>query len=136
MDAHLDQAVRERAGYACEYCRVPQAGFPTITFHVDHVISQQHYGPTALGNLCLACPNCNNYKGPNIAGNDPRTGRLTRLFNPRRQRWERHFRWNGPVILGRTAVGRVTVDLLNMNDPEFVLLRSYLIEDGLLRPDD
>lgn len=135
MDAHLDQAVRERAGHACEYCRVPQAGFPTITFHVDHVISQQHHGPTALANLCLACPNCNNYKGPNIGGSDPRTGRLTRLYNRRRQRWERHFRWEGPVIVGRTAVGRVTVDLLNMNDPEFVLLRSYLIEDGLLRPD-
>jgi hypothetical protein len=114
---------------------VPQTGFPTITFHVDHVIALQHRGPTALGNLALACANCNNHKGPNIAGNDPRTGRLTRLFHPRRQRWQRHFRWDGPRIVGRTPVGRVTVDVLNLNDPQVVFLRALLIEEGLLVPE-
>jgi hypothetical protein len=118
----------------CEYCRVPQAGFPTITFHVDHVLAIQHRGPTVLGNLALACVNCNNHKGPNIAGVDPRTGRLTRLFNPRRQRWGRHFRWAGARIIGRTAVGRVTTELLRFNDPEFLGLRAWLIREGLILP--
>jgi HNH endonuclease len=136
MDAPLARAVRERAGDACEYCRVPQAGFPAITFHVDHVVAVQHRGRMVLGNLALACVNCNNHKGPNIAGLDPRTGRLTRLFNPRRQRWGRHFRWDGARIVGRTAVGRVTVDVLNLNHGPMVELRAVLIEEGLLVPAD
>src|SRR5215213_10014551 len=129
MDARLARRVRERAGNACEYCQVPQAAFPALTFHVDHVIARQHAGPTAFGNLALSCHNCNAYKGPNISGNDPVTGRLTRLFNPRRQRWSRHFHWNGPWIVGRTAVGRVTVMVLNRNDPEVVAVRAALIQE-------
>jgi len=61
---------------------------------------------------------------------------LTRLFNPRRQRWGRHFRWDGARIVGRTAVGRVTVDVLNLNHGPIVELRAVLIEEGLLVPED
>src|SRR5215207_361290 len=132
MDARLAQAVRDRAGHACEYCRVPQAGFPTIAFHVDHIVARQHGGKTVLGNLALACHNCNAFKGPNIAGIDPMTRRLTPLYNPRRHRWERHFRWDGPRIAGRTAIGRATVQVLNLNDDEVVLTRTTLILEGLL----
>ena len=48
IPAHLARAVRERADHACEYCRVPAAGYPTITFPVDHVIARQHDGETKL----------------------------------------------------------------------------------------
>lgn len=30
MDEALARSVRERAGYACEYCRMPQAYYPTV----------------------------------------------------------------------------------------------------------
>jgi hypothetical protein len=135
MDAHLIRAVRTRARDSCEYCCVPQAGFPAITFQVDHVIAVQHRGRAVLSNLALACVNRNKNKGPNVAGFDPKTGRLTRLFHPRRHRWGRHFRWAGARIVGRTAIGRVTVDLLRMNDPPSVVLRTWLIREGLLVPE-
>jgi hypothetical protein len=135
MDAALARAVRDRAGNACEYCRVPQAGFPTLVFHIDHIVARQHGGRTVLGNLALACHNCNAFKGPNIAGTDPLTRRLTRLYNPRRHRWGRHLRWDGPRIVGRSAVGRATVQVLNLNDDEVVLIRATLILEGLLVPE-
>ncbi len=77
---------------------------------------------------------CNRYKGPNVAGIDPLTSELTRLFHPRLDDWDLHFRWNGPEIMGLTAVGRVTIHVLFMNDPEVVWLRSTLANED--RPRD
>ena len=68
-----------------------------------------------LDNLALACYRCNKFKGPNLAAIDPRTDKLVRLFNPRRQQWNANFSRRGVLILGRTAVGRATVELLRMN---------------------
>jgi hypothetical protein len=59
---------------------------------------------------------------------------LTPLFNPRRDKWLRHFRWLGAYLLGRTPIGRVTVDVLNINDPFRVELRDELIKEGLFPP--
>jgi hypothetical protein len=100
-------------------------------FEIDHIIAKKHRGLTAAGNLALTCYFCNSFKGPNIAGLDPRTGRLTPLFNPRRHKWTRHFRWKGAYLIGRTPVGRVTVAILNINDAFRVELRESLMEEGI-----
>lgn len=134
MDEALARSVRERAGYACEYCRMPQAYYPTVPFPIDHIIARQHRGRTTPGNLALCCLHDNLHKGPNIAGIDPVTRRLTRLFNPRRHRWDRHFRWDGAYLIGRTAVGRTTIAVLAMNDPDVIKVRRSLIEEGLFPP--
>jgi hypothetical protein len=134
MDEALAERVRRRANDACEYCRMPQAFYPTVPFPIDHIIARQHGGRTLLANLALSCLHDNSHKGPNIAGLDPLTKKLTKLFNPRRHRWERHFRWNGPYLIGRTAVGRVTVAVLAMNDPAVVEVRAALIEERLFPP--
>ena len=84
-------------------------------------------------NLALSCYHDNAHKGPNIAGIDPATGAVTRLFHPRRDVWNDHFTWNGPELLGRTPIGRTTVDVLNINLPERVEHRRLLIQAGLLR---
>ena len=101
MDESLVEEVRERADDICEYCRMPQSYYPTVVFPVDHIVAKQHGGPTRLSNLALSCLHCNSHKGPNFAGIDPRSRKLTKLFNPRRHKWERHFRWNGPLLVGR-----------------------------------
>jgi hypothetical protein len=134
MDESLAQEVRQRAGGLCEYCRMPQMFYPTVTFPIDHIIAKQHRGATRLSNLALSCIHCNSYKGTNLAGIDPRTRTLTRLFNPRRQKWDRHFRWNGPYLVGKTAVGRTTVEVLAMNHPDVIEVREELIEEGLFPP--
>jgi len=71
----------------------------------------------------MACVDCNLHKGPNIAGYDPETGELTELFHPRRHIWSEHFRWEDALIVGRTAIGRTTVQVLELNSEEQVQLR-------------
>jgi hypothetical protein len=127
MDAATQEAVRRRAGHRCEYCRVHQADDPLFPFHVEHIVAKQHGGRDALGNLALACQEDNLHKGPNLTGIDPVTKRVTRLFNPRRHQWAWHFRWEGPILVGRTAIGRTTVYVLGMNLPHRVTLREALI---------
>lgn len=135
MDEETVEAVRDRANATCEYCRLPEAHHPG-PFEVEHVIPVQHGGTDALGNLAYACLRCNRHKGPNISGIDRRTSRtrLVRLFNPRRHSWAYHFRWDGPRVVGRTPIGRVTAHVLAMNDPVRVALREELIEEGVFPP--
>src|SRR5262245_61629688 len=127
MDKTLAERVRQRAGHVCEYCHIPQAFYPTVPFPIDHIIAQQHGGTTVFGNLALSCLHDNSHKGPNIAGLDPVSKRLTRLYNPRRHKWHHHFRWDGPYLVGRTAIGRVTIAVLLMNDSEVIDVRAALI---------
>lgn len=129
MDKVLVQAVRARAKLRCEYCRVPQIE-SELPFSIDHVIARQHGGPTTFENLALSCPFCNSHKGPNIAGIDPLTRQLTELFNPRKEPWDVHFRWDGVLIDSITAIGRVTVLVLAMNDGRQLALRQSLALSG------
>ena len=135
MDESLAREVRRRAGYACEYCRVPQACYPTVPFPIDHVIARS-MTERPFSHLALSCLHCNAHKGPNIAGIDPVSRRLTALFNPRRHKWARHFRWAGAIIAGRTAIGRTTVVVLAMNDGEAVNVREMLLNEGRLQSAD
>jgi hypothetical protein len=82
----------------------------------------------------LTCFYCNSLKGPNIAGVDPRSGQIVRLYHPRRDIWGRHFRWEGPLLVGRTASGRATIAVLAINNPDAVAFRQALIEEGVFPP--
>ena len=130
MARERDRSARDRAHGACEYCRFPER-FSEIPFVWDHVIARQHGGTHEPGNLALCCGFCNRHKGPNIAGIDSRSGRVTRLFNPRQDAWSRHFRLSGPYIVGKTAIGRTTVQVLAMNYPDQILVRAALIAEGV-----
>jgi hypothetical protein len=125
MDATIRARVRDRAGHRCEYCRIHQQHY-LITFHVEHIVAQQHPGGNDELNLALACHFCNRHKGPNLAGMDPMTCELTRLFNPRIDTWNQHFQIQAGRIIGLTPVGRTTVDVLNMNRPDRIRVRLEL----------
>jgi hypothetical protein len=133
MKRSLERQVWTRANSCCEYCQMPQA-YDAIPFEIDHVVAESHAGPTSAENLALACFLDNSHKGPNLAGIDPLTGRVTPLFNPRRQNWRRHFRWNGPVLVGRTAAGRATIAVLRINLPHRIAQRAALIDEGVFPP--
>ena len=130
MDAALQRLVWQRAGGRCEYCRLPQAE-SRAAFEIDHVIARHHRGRTVSGNLALSCAFCNGYKGPNLTGRDPATGKVTLLYHPRRHKWGYHFRYDGGTLIGRTAIGRTTVDVLRINHPQRVALREVLIAAGV-----
>jgi hypothetical protein len=130
MRRFLRQLVRERAGRRCEYCHLPDWAAAAATFHVEHILAKQHGGPDAPHNRCWSCHRCNLHKGPNLSGRAPRTGKVVRLFNPRRQLWKRHFQWHGAILVGRTQIGRATIAVLNINDPQRLQLRQILMSEG------
>lgn len=132
MEKTLAQAVRTRADHRCEYCHIPQTA-SRLAFPIDHIIARQHGGATDLDNLAFCCGRCNRQKGPNIAGIDSDTGQLTRLFNPRKDTWSDHFRHDGAMFIGLTAIGRATIRTLAMNHPKQLAVRHALIEAGTLK---
>lgn len=132
MDARLRALVRQRARDQCEYCGLRQEHLPVFRFHVDHIRPKKHGGSADPINLALACNSCNLHKGANLTGVDPESGHIEPLFHPRNDIWETHFERQGALIVGRTPIGRTTVQVLNMNDPENVQLRIKLIALGQL----
>ena len=126
MKPSLRVLVRRRARNRCEYCQLPQSALPSAVFQIEHIIARQHGGPDEALNLALACDRCNAYKGPNISGIDPVSRQMVPLFNPRQQNWSEHFRQIGFEIVGTTAAGRATAELLNMNARRRVQLRAEL----------
>lgn len=108
MDDALDAMVRRRAGDGCEYCQLPQE-YSSTRLEIEHIIPEQHRGQTVASNLALACFADNRHKGPNLGGIDPKTGKKVWLYNPRRHKWSRHFRWDGPTF---TAAPRSAVQPL------------------------
>jgi hypothetical protein len=105
-----------------------------LPFQFDHIIAQVHDGADAHENRAWACVPCNLHKGTNLSGVDPRTGNVVRLFDPRRQNWQRHFRWNGAVLEGKTQCGRATVRTLRINLPIRIAFRQSLIDIGEFPP--
>ena len=83
-----------------------------------------------MENLALACVLCNRHKGADIAAPDPLTEQIVPLFHPRRDRWNEHFAFDGPLIVPISAAGRATVSLLRLNAAERILERREIL-DGL-----
>jgi hypothetical protein len=130
MEAALEAWVRQRANGRCEYCHFPER-FAELPFQMDHIVARQHGGTATAENLALACCHCNRHKGPNLSGMDPVTQRVARLFDPRTQIWEEHFSWLGPLLAGKTEVGRATVQALNVNRLDAVAVRELLMAEGV-----
>jgi hypothetical protein len=88
-----------------------------------------------MSNLALCCVHCNLHKGPNLAGVDPLTQELVRLYHPRRDKWRVHFAWLGASLIGLTPVGRTTVRVLAINEPSRISVREALLREGRSPPD-
>jgi hypothetical protein len=50
------------------------------------------------------------------------------LFNPSKQKWQRHFYWGdgGTWVNGRTVCGRATVAALNFNNAIAFIIKESL----------
>jgi hypothetical protein len=123
MNAATRSLVRHRANFRCEYCGLHQDQSPLAALHVEHVLPRKHGGTDDVDNLALACIDCNLRKGSNVAGYDPETGELTRLYHPRSQSWQEHFERQGAMLIGKTAVGRTTIEVLQLNAEDRLRLR-------------
>lgn len=119
--------VRDRAGDCREYCRHP-ASYSCAPFVCEHILPRALGAGSTPAELAWACPACNGHKYAKTRERDPQTGRTVPLFNPRRQRWSRHFTWSADSLHldGRTATGRATVAALHLNCPALINLRRAL----------
>ena len=59
---------------------------------------------------------------------------MVRLFHPRNDRWADHFQWDGPLLRGRSRIGRATIIVLAINAPDAVAERELLGEMGKIPP--
>jgi hypothetical protein len=106
------------------------------TFHLEHVIPLCKGGVSSLENLVVACPGCNLHKATRVTATDPETGAEVRLFHPVQDRWTEHFRFKENAIEGLTAIGRATIDLLNLNHFRRSRIREVEKALGLYPPRD
>jgi hypothetical protein len=105
-----------------------------VSHELDRVIAEKHGGQTDEGNLALACTICNKHKGSDLASIDPISGEIVRLYQPRCDRWGEHFQLNHETgeIIPLTAIGRVTVRLLQLNRRVRMEERRLLIQAKVL----
>lgn len=122
----MREKVAKRAGHRCEYCKAPE-NICAYTFHLEHIVPRSKGGPNTFENFALACFFCNNGKSAHTTGHDHVTGAETALFNPRTDDWDEHFEWSKTFakVLGKTPVGRATVERLKMNTPLRKQARTY-----------
>jgi hypothetical protein len=125
----MRQKIQGRANKRCEYCKKPDS-VNLYSHHIDHIIPIIHGGTDDEGNLAWACFQCNSTKSGQIASYDFETGELTPLFHPRKDFWIDHFELKLGEIIGKTSIGRVTVRILQINHPDNVETRLFLIESG------
>jgi hypothetical protein len=121
----IRRKVRKRFEERCAYCQSRES-LSVVTFEVEHIIPVSRGGQTQFENLCLACPSCNRHKSNRVSVLTS-SGIETRIFHPQLDVWLDHFDWsiNGTIIVGVTDVGAATLELLKMNRPQLVEVRSY-----------
>jgi HNH endonuclease len=129
----LRKQVYEQAKGVCEYCLMPDIA--TFAPHeIDHIIAEKHGGRTEPENLALSCTLCNKHKGSDLASIDPETGKIIPLYHPRKDLWHEHFGLNGAEFEPLTPIGRVTVQLLQLNRRDRVEERQLLLQVGMIQP--
>lgn len=129
ISAGVRQAVRRRAGYACEYCGVSETevgGELTI----DHFRPRAHGGTDDAHNLLYACHRYNQYKARYwpIKADDPT------LWNPRHDpRLAHMIELPDGTLSPLTTTGAFTVRRLRLNRPPLVLHRRRKHEQSEVR---
>lgn len=136
IPAEIEQRVRTVAGNRCGYCLSPQWLLPW-ELEIEHILPVARKGTEEEENLWLSCRSCNSFKAVQTHAYDPATQRRVRLFNPRRQKWRRHFGWSqdGTEVIGLTVCGRATVVALKLNNIFATTARGEWVSVGWHPPE-
>ena len=120
----LRKKIRSHFMQCCGYCKTLES-LTVVTFEVEHILPKSLGGLTEFENLCLACPSCNRFKSNRLSCTMD-DGSECSLFHPQNDQWLVHFDWsvNGTFIVGLTDVGKATIELLRMNRPQLIEVRS------------
>ena len=122
------ETVKKRAKGYCEYCFSKEEFCPD-PYSMEHIIPLAKNGEHSLDNLANSCQGCNNFKYTSTEYLDKVTGEYFPLYNPRKNVWSEHFTWseNYLQIIGISEIGRVTIELLQLNRLGVVNLGRALI---------
>jgi HNH endonuclease len=131
----IKKFVFERAGFICEYCLALLAYSPQ-PFDAEHVIPVSKDRSDDVDNLACACGGCNGSKYNKTHAADPFDGKIVPLFHPRQMSWNEHFIWSPDFlhIVGITAIGRATVEALDLNRIGLLNFRRALLRLGAHPP--
>ncbi len=126
------EVVFGRANHQCEYCKYP-AEFSHDKFQMEHIVPLVKGGTHNLKNVALSCYSCNLSKWVHTEWKDPETSKIVKLFHPRLDDWDDHFKWSDDLteIIGLTPSGRATILLLMINRSGLVNARKALISHGV-----
>jgi hypothetical protein len=119
ISGELTEQVRQRAGFACEYCGVSETDTGGL-MTVDHFQPRARGGSDDLGNLLNCCFRCNLYKADYWPSepNDPV------LWNPRHVPISSHvLTLADGTLYPLSATGAFTVQRLRLNRPPLVAYR-------------
>jgi hypothetical protein len=112
----------------CIYCRMPDSMKDIELYGVEHYRPKGRFPGliTSYSNLFYACNPCNRRKGEYW----PTRGKGKTHFvpNPCDQQMYKHLRFNGPVVEVKSTAGQVARELLDLNDPEAVAYRKFILE--------
>ena len=121
--------VRERAGYACEFCAVTEVSSGG-ELTVDHFQPRAELGPDDLENLVYCCFRCNLYKAAWWNSESSGFG----LWNPRTDSFREHFHVaKDGRLLALSEKGRRTVDVLRLNRPQLIEYRLRSLREHSLK---
>lgn len=126
--------ITARAGGRCEYCQMHQS-LQGATFHIEHVIPRVRGGASDSSNLALACPSCNLHKADRTSSPPTSSTAAVAFFNPRSDVWAEHFEWDDYTLVGKTQVGRVTIQAFELNHERRIKIRQAEQLFGLFPPD-
>ncbi len=119
VPADIRELVRQRAGFACEYCGVTETD-AGAELTIDHFHPQSLGGPDTPDNLVYSCHRCNEYK----ADYWPSSADTPALWNPRHESHDKHFTLLADgTLYTETATGAFTLRRLRLNRPPLVALR-------------
>lgn len=135
VTASEKRQIIERADRRCEYCQ-SHMDYSPQSFDIEHILPVALGGQTSLDNLALACGGCNSHKHTKVEALDLVDQIVVPLYNPRKHSWYDHFVWSADCLqaIGTTAIGRATVETLNLNRLGLMNIRTLLLMVGLHPP--
>jgi len=111
--------------YSCGYCSIAEIEAAGIAFQIDH------YEPRASAphlvddytNLLWVCQHCNEFKGDWSPPTSARNAGI-RFYRPDLDDPDEHFEISGLRLNGKSAIGKFTIELLNLNRSALRRLRD------------
>lgn len=119
--------LRREFGNLCVYCRLPDTLTVAPHFSVDHYKPKSKFPSLECdyGNLYYCCSRCNPRK------NDywPKTAKDPNFINPCDHDMASNLRFDKSTceIAHRTDDGKFMIEVLELNDPQFITLRKNLL---------